>query len=187
VQAWQGVTVVGALAELLGILAVAVPDLLPGARRLSAWLGRSARRSHNLLLRLIGRPPRAFALHASAGVYTVKGGSVTGVVGTSATTLEGKVEYLLRRDQDTQQMLADHAARLRRLEEESPRRLAELQRQMETHVEDELTSARARRSGRFGSRARSRSRSASSASPSRRSSRDARGGGGRSGRERAGQ
>ncbi|HET7856754.1 MAG TPA: hypothetical protein VFL41_09895 [Gaiellaceae bacterium] len=72
--------------------------------------------------------------------WSSREGVVTGVVSTNATTLEGKVDYLMRRDQDSQ-MFAALAERVNRLETESPQRLDELRRQMEGHVARELMAA----------------------------------------------
>jgi signal transduction histidine kinase len=56
-------------------------------------------------------------------------------------SLEDKVEYLLRRDQDAQRRANELDARLDRLEAESTERLAELRGKMETHVAHELSTA----------------------------------------------
>jgi len=69
-------------------------------------------------------------------------GQLSGIVSTSSEgTLEQKVEYLLRRDEDAQRRANELEARLGRLESESPRRLAELREAMEEHVARELTAA----------------------------------------------
>ena len=56
-------------------------------------------------------------------------------------SLEDKVEYLRRRDQEAQRRLNEHDDRLDRIEAESPERLAELRGDMETHVAHELSAA----------------------------------------------
>jgi hypothetical protein len=117
---------VGVVAEFAGIVLLGFPDLVPGALRLSGWLGRQRRRAANLLRRLVGRPPRGVThkvgLDAAVGIEA----SASAVVGTGATTLEGKVEYLLRRDREAQCEANALAARLNRLEAESPRSSVEV-------------------------------------------------------------
>jgi hypothetical protein len=133
--------VIGAVSEFTGIVLLGFPDFLPGAIRVSAWLRRQGRRAANLLRRLVGKPPRGsvhkVGLDAAVGVEV----SASAVVGTGATTLEGQVEYLLRRDQDAQRQANEFASRLNRLEAESPRRLAEVRQDMEKHVSAELTAS----------------------------------------------
>lgn len=111
----------GNVAEFAGIVLLGFPDLLPGAIRLSRWLQRQSRRTANRLRRLVGRQPLGTVV--SAGAATAIATALTGsaVVGTSETTVEGKVEFLLRRDQDSQRQANVFAERLGRLEAESPR------------------------------------------------------------------
>jgi hypothetical protein len=47
----------GALSEFVGIILIAFPDLLPDARRASAWLAHRARSVVNRLRRLVGLRP----------------------------------------------------------------------------------------------------------------------------------
>jgi hypothetical protein len=133
--------VIGALFELGGIVALGFPDLLPGAVRLSAWLRRFGRRVINRLRRLVRRKPLPVVVSAGVGGAIAGGISPTGAARTSETTLEGKVDYLLRRDQDAQRQASQFDTRLARLETESPRRLVELRRTMEEHVARELSAA----------------------------------------------
>jgi hypothetical protein len=96
----------------------------------------------NALRRVVGRPPRGdLYVDAALGTIALGGASAYGVVSTGATTIEEKVEYLLRRDQDVQRQASALADRLDRLEAESPERLAELRGDMETHVAYELSAA----------------------------------------------
>jgi hypothetical protein len=61
--------------------------------------------------------------------------------GTNATTIEERVAYLLRRDQDAQLRVNALEERLSSLEIWSRRRIAEVQQEMERHVAGELTAA----------------------------------------------
>src|SRR5918994_3358715 len=108
---------IGALFELAGIVALGFPDLLPGAIRLSEWL----RRQENRLRRRVGLAPRPVIHTTSVSDGIVFGGSASAVVGTSGTTLEGKVEYLLRRDEDAQHRTNEIAARVNDLATETTR------------------------------------------------------------------
>jgi hypothetical protein len=139
VQACPVLFVLGVLVEFVGIVLLGFPDLLPGARRLSGWL----RRQENRLRRLIGRKPRHVVVTAGSAMSIAGGFSASGIVGTSETTLEGQVAYLLRRDQDAQREANALAARVKRLEADGPKHLDEAQRQMEQHVAAELAAARA--------------------------------------------
>jgi hypothetical protein len=133
--------VVGVVAEFAGIVLLGFPDFVPGALRLSDWLRRQTRRAVNRLGRLVGREPPGVVVSAGAALATGVALGARAIVSTGATTLEGKLEYLLRRDQDAQRQADEFAARLNRLEAESPRRLAETRQQMEEHVARELSAA----------------------------------------------
>jgi hypothetical protein len=133
--------VIGSVLQFGGIVALGFPDVRPGTLRLSRWLGRQWRRAANRLRRLVGRKPQEVVVTAGGalGVGVALGG--TAIVSTGAPTLEGKVEYLLRRDEDVQRRMTELTVRLDRLEAESPERLAELRSEMETHVAHELSTA----------------------------------------------
>ena len=135
--------VLGSAFEFGGIVALGFPDLLPGALRVSTWLGRQWRRASNRLRRLVGLKPRAVVHTVGAGGAISGGGHLSGVVSTSNVgSLEDKVEYLLRRDQDAQRRENELNARLDRIERETSERLAELRGEMETHVAHELDALR---------------------------------------------
>jgi hypothetical protein len=133
--------VIGSVFELGGIVALGFPDLLPGALLLSTWLGRQWRRAANRLRRLVGRKPQDVVVTAGAALGAGVALGATAIVSPGATTLEGKVEYLLRRDEDVQRRMTELTVRLGRLEAESPERLNELRQTMETHVARELSAA----------------------------------------------
>jgi hypothetical protein len=134
--------VFGVLAEFAGIVLLGFPDFLPGALRLSAWLGRRGRRVLNRVRRLIGLPSLTTHVSiAAAGEYNLAGNVAALVVSREEGTLEEKVDFLLRRDQDAQRRLNDLEHRLNDLEGESPRRLEELRTAMEEHVARELSAA----------------------------------------------
>ena len=68
--------------------------------------------------RVRGEPSTGRSVHVEADLSrTVRfGGSVSALKGTNATTLDERVEWLLRRDQEAQRDLSDLAARLTHLE-----------------------------------------------------------------------
>ena len=70
------------------------------------------------------------------------GGAAGMITITPGGTVEEKVEFLLRRDQETQRDVNALGGRINAIERESPQRLAELRAQMEAHVADEVESAR---------------------------------------------
>jgi hypothetical protein len=90
--------VIGVVSEFVGIVLIAFPDFLPGAIRLSGWLRRQWRRIENLIRRLARRKPRPIVVSAGVSGGVAIGGSASGVVspGPNATTVEDKVDYLLR-------------------------------------------------------------------------------------------
>jgi hypothetical protein len=132
---WSGVA-----ADLLGIFCLAAPDFVPEGPRISGWVGRA----ENSLRRLVGRQPRAYAMNAEAGSYTILGARTSGMVGPGphVTTTEEKVEYLLRRDQASQSELDALAVRVRYLEAETPEQLAKAEQELKDHVARKLAAAR---------------------------------------------
>jgi hypothetical protein len=99
----------GGSAEFFGLVLVASPELVPIAEAVASSVRRAWRRFkpvlqrvENVVRRLLKRP-RAHYVNVEPGGIRVTGGGVTGRVSPGADkTLEEKVEYLLRRDQETQ-------------------------------------------------------------------------------------
>jgi hypothetical protein len=136
--------VTGAVLELGGILLVAWPDFLPYAARASRALHALAERLGDRLRRLLRRP-RHKVVHVGAGGAVAATGSISGVVSVSNQgSLEDRVEFLLRREEATQQKLNAHDERLRAIEENVPERLDELRAETEEHVANELSAAESR-------------------------------------------
>jgi hypothetical protein len=135
--------IVGALLELLGIILVASPDLVPGALRLVRRVRPRLRQIENRVRRLVGLSARPITHEVAAGGALALGGSVSGVVGIDPDRpLEDKVAFLLRRDADTQSELNSLARRVGSIEAEGAKRAAELRAEMESHVERELAAAK---------------------------------------------
>ena len=89
--------VVGAVLEFVGIVLIGWPDLLPGAKRFSAWLASAAARVRYGLRRLFRRP-RHRTIHAASGAYVVAGGSARGVVSPRPGSTDAElIRYLLDR------------------------------------------------------------------------------------------
>ena len=135
--------VLGAILELVGIAFVAAPDLVPGARRFSRWAAPRWRRFENRVRRLVGLPPRAISVSVqgvTAAAVALGGTAIVTI--THGATVEEKVEFLLRRDQERQQSEAEMGRRITAIERESPQRLAELRSDMEARVADEVEAAK---------------------------------------------
>jgi hypothetical protein len=132
----------GAFLELIGIVLVASPDLVPGARRFSRWLAPRLRRVENRLRRLLRLRGRNIVINAEPATVVVSAGNVSFSKSVSAdATLERKVEFLLQRDQEAQSAANELGERVSAIERESPRQLDELRERMEAHVSTELVAA----------------------------------------------
>lgn len=130
--------IVGAFFELAGILLVASPDLVPQAERASRWLGARYRRAVNRLRRLIGRPRTQFHSIGAAGEASAAADlSIRKTISQDAS-LEEKVDFLLRRDQEAQRDVNEVRKQIARIERESPERIEELRSEMKQHVADVL-------------------------------------------------
>jgi len=128
----------GALLELGGILLVGWPDVLPYGERASLWLRSTAER---IVRRALGRP-RAYAMHAEAGGVIMTGASISGTVSVDpGASLEDRVNYLLRRDNATQEKVGVLDKRLRTMEENVPKRFDQLRAETERHVAGEISAA----------------------------------------------
>jgi hypothetical protein len=133
--------IVGALVELTGIVLVGSPDLFPQAQRFSEWLRLRGRRVYDRVRRLLGRPV-VHTVSAGSSVSTAMGLSARAIVSVAAdASLEDKVAFLLRREQQTQERLADLAEGLTAQREGMARTLSEERASMEAHVADSLSAA----------------------------------------------
>jgi hypothetical protein len=134
--AWLGW--LGIALEFLGVVLVGAPDLVPGARRLSAWLAREWERGTRRVLRALGirRPQRITT--GVAAEYDIAGRAAGLVHATSAKTLEEKVAFLLRRDELTQTAMQELNDRLVELEKETRRRLDAQREEVEAFVREEI-------------------------------------------------
>jgi len=134
---------VGASIEFAGIVFLGVPDLIPHADRLSRWLRPRARRVLNALRRLVRLPPRRTVVNLEGLVHARSIGQASLTVSVRAdATVEEKVAFLLRRDQDSQSSINALTKRVAEIEGRTPRELEQLRAQMETHVAQELARAR---------------------------------------------
>jgi hypothetical protein len=134
----------GAFLELSGILFLAAPDLVPGALGLSRWTSTHWQTIESRLRRLLHLPiRRTVYADAVTGTMTM-GGSAVGITSMSSeATLEQKVEFLLRRDQESQHTENRLGERVRDVERELARQLNELRGAMVEHVDRRLTAAQA--------------------------------------------
>jgi hypothetical protein len=130
--------------ELLGILLIAAPDFVPGALRLAGWGRVRWRRVENRVRRALGLPLRTVVHTATVeGTITVAG-SLSGIVDVNpSATIDEKVEFLIRRNRESQQAVNALSERLADLERESRRLLDELRDELTGHVAQALTEAQA--------------------------------------------
>jgi hypothetical protein len=134
---------VGAGLELVGIVLVASPDLVPGALRLVAWIRPRWRRIENRLRRVLRLPPRGVTHHGSASLRGKVSMSASGVVGVDPNaSLDAKVAFLIRRDREAQMEMNTLTKRLSAVEAGMDERIAQLRAEMETHVANEIAAAR---------------------------------------------
>jgi hypothetical protein len=137
--------VIGGVLELFGILLSVSPDLVPGARRFSAWLDPRRRRLENRVRRLLHLRPRAQVIEVGAiGSVTTMGNIGLLVTVNPDATVEEKVEFLLRRDRERQEAFGGLAGRVEDVERESVSRDDELGERMEKHVAESLDLAASR-------------------------------------------
>jgi Phage integrase family len=94
--------VAGAAVELVGIILVASPDLIPQAERISEWIGVRYRRAENAMRAMVGLPRRTKNVQLGVLDEINVAESVSLVKSTGAKTLEEKVEFLVQRDQEAQ-------------------------------------------------------------------------------------
>lgn len=105
--------VIGAFLELAGILMITAPDLVPHGARTAAWLDPRWRGMTNRLRRLVGLPPRGRVYRQAATVpLQVDVGMSEEVVIDPSASLEAKVEFLLRRNHETQMAVNALSGRL---------------------------------------------------------------------------
>jgi hypothetical protein len=133
--------VAGAVLELVGILLVSAPDLLLYSERASQWFRTTTRPLADRLRRVIGRP-RVHVVHAGVADEFAIAGSVSAVVSCNPNaSLEERVEYLMRREQEAQARLNVHDDRLGAIEEQLPKRLDDLRAETQEHVSTSIIAA----------------------------------------------
>lgn len=126
--------VAGGVFEVAGIFLVAAPDLAPwwhGAKRSmrNAWSRLGAR------VRALLRRPRHVTVSGSVSAGMALGGSARGFVGVNPdATTEEKVAFLLRRDEETQNRIADLHEAVEGARAEADRKLAEARAELEERL-----------------------------------------------------
>ena len=134
--------VVGVVIEGVAIIVFAAPDLLPGLRRLSAWLAPRLRRFENWLRRLLHLRRRPVVHQVSAGGAIAVGGHARGIVSVNPdASLEEKVEYLIRREQVAQDVADRLSERIEAVASSLSDRVAALPAETRAHVSTELQAA----------------------------------------------
>jgi hypothetical protein len=135
--------IIGAAFEILGIVLIASPDLVPGAVRAAGWTRRRWRPIENRIRRWLRLPPRT--IFANIGLATeVSGASrISAVVSTGADTIEKQVEFLLRRDQETQKAVNAIHEQLGEIARAAESGLDTLRAEFTSHVAAEIATAQA--------------------------------------------
>lgn len=132
--------IMGAVLDLIGIVLIASPDLVPWAVRMAARLRVLEQSIENRLRRLLRIGPRGRIASLSA---TVTGGASVSAVVTRGlspgASIEQQVAYLLRRDEDAQTTFNAFASRVERIERETPAQLNALRTELQSHVEDRVS------------------------------------------------
>jgi len=135
--------IVGAVLEVVGIILVASPDLVPGAVRLARWVRPRWRRVENRVRRILRLPPGGITYEDAATVGLNLSISTAAEVGFNPeASLEDKVAFLLRRNSETQKEMNALSQRLDAIETEAPKRVDELRAELEAHIAHELTAAK---------------------------------------------
>jgi hypothetical protein len=140
--AWLGWLGIGL--EFLGVVLVGAPDLVPGVRRATVWLAEHGERGIWRVLRVVGVRRPHYVSTGVAAEYDIAFRSAGLVHATSATTLEDKVAFLLRRDEATQGALQELNDRVVELERETERRLDAEREETEAFVGEALAAQDAR-------------------------------------------
>jgi len=131
----------GGVFELVGIVLVGSPDFFPEAERASRWLRDRWTRFVDRLLVMLGRPRDRVVVVGVADAFDMSDHASVMKSADPNASLEEKVAFLLQRDQEAQRAANALSARLASTERESPKRLEELQGEMEQHVTDTLAAA----------------------------------------------
>ena len=131
--------VIGAVAELVGIIMVAWPDLIPYREPLTRWMVGVAA----AIRRRIRRPsPKVVEARVGVGGAVAVGGHVVGMKGPPPDAMtEQLVAHLLRRDRETQQALDALDVRLKDLRDEFDQREAALDAALTARFRAELNEA----------------------------------------------
>ena len=129
--------------NLVGILLVASPDLVPGALRLAAVIRPRWRQIENQIRGLLRLPPHGITYDDAATVGMRIRIAAAGEVDFDPNApLEDQVAFLLRRNRESQREMNALAQRVTAIEEWEPGRRAELRAYLEDHVARQLEAAR---------------------------------------------
>jgi hypothetical protein len=135
--------ILGAIFQLLGIVLVGSPDLVPGAVRLGTWTRGRIDRASARLLRLIGRQRARFVPLSDTAIVEMTG-SVSPVKSVNPqATLQERVKFLLARDQEAQRDVNALNERLAAIERDVPRLLDDLRTVIEAELGKRLEETQA--------------------------------------------
>jgi hypothetical protein len=136
--------IVGAIFELVGIVMLAAPDWNTYTRRLGSLTRRIFDRVLALIRRLLRRPKHVTAHAVDLGLAIETNLSGSAIVGQGpGASIEDRIAFLLRRDEQTQRDVNELRGRVEAIERESPEKLAALRVELEQHVSTQLEIDRA--------------------------------------------
>lgn len=128
----------GAAIQLLGIVSIAAPDLVPWLLRFAAWVEPRWRRVVIRVRRALHLRVNASAVGvtAAAEASTAASLSLKKIVNPNAT-LDEKIAFLIQRDLEAQRDVSGLAARVGAIESQTPQQLDALREEMKAHVSAE--------------------------------------------------
>jgi hypothetical protein len=135
---------VGAALELVGIVLVGSPDLFPQAARVSAWLQARSQSAVDRLRAILGRGRDVTVTVGAADAVAIADNATVMKAASEGASLEEKIEFLLRRDQEAQRDVNDLRTKLAAIEGNMPEQLEQLRWAMEEHVNEALIEAHRR-------------------------------------------
>jgi hypothetical protein len=135
-NAGEWLVTLGAANEVLGLVMIASPELLPLAQRAGHWLIVLSRRAASKLASLLGLP-RHYEIHAEPGHFTIDGSVHTvGLVGPKRDpSLEESIAWLIERESKNQEEHQRLERLMRGLPEEWRTDIAQARQELEMRSE----------------------------------------------------
>jgi hypothetical protein len=136
--------IAGAVLELLGVVSLGLPDVIPFGRRFSRWLAARFLRVRNFVRRLLRR--KWIIRVVESGGLSLEGSNVMTVFGITPIggdiPLEEQVALLRAHDVETQKRMNQFDDRLVRFEQGTSARIDETRAELQSNVAAALARAR---------------------------------------------